>query len=148
MEIEAGRYNAEFVRKPIKPAEFLENVARCLAPCDGSGAGRASGIAGGFRVTAAGMPAAVMDVSATADCAWRLPRRVEVPHTFEIAVRASDLRLEVRACVVLPCCRAATALVCGADARVRQLRLPRRPGERSSIACRVGRVRAVSLSPC
>ena len=31
MEIEAGRYNAEFVRKPIKPAEFLENVARCLA---------------------------------------------------------------------------------------------------------------------
>ena len=46
MEIEASRYSAEFVRKPIKPAEFLENVARCLARCDASAAGRASGSRG------------------------------------------------------------------------------------------------------
>ena len=30
MEVEAGRYGAEFVRKPIRPAEFLESVARAL----------------------------------------------------------------------------------------------------------------------
>ena len=30
MEVEAGRYGAQFVRKPIKPVEFLKTVARCL----------------------------------------------------------------------------------------------------------------------
>ena len=36
MEVEAGRYGAEFVRKPIKPVEFLKTVAavsgRCPSP--------------------------------------------------------------------------------------------------------------------
>ena len=43
MELEASRYQALFVRKPIRPLEFLATVARRSPASGASGAGRESG---------------------------------------------------------------------------------------------------------
>src|SRR5258705_10044458 len=62
MEVEAGRYGAEFVRKPLKPVEFLKTVARSLGDVRRQRRWPRKRVAGGFRVTANGRPAAVVDV--------------------------------------------------------------------------------------
>ena len=62
IEVEAGRYGAEFVRKPIKPAAFLDSVARSLADVRRQRRWPRKRVVGGFRVTANGRPAAVVDV--------------------------------------------------------------------------------------
>ena len=96
MEIEASRYSAEFVRKPIKPAEFLEDrralpgrratpaplaaqARRRRLPRDGGGpAGRgASSVGyGGLR----------LELPSTAS----MP-----PQTFDVEVAGIGLQLEV-----------------------------------------------------
>ena len=62
IEIEAGRYGAEFVRKPLKTAEFLKTVTRCLGEVRRQRRWPRKRVVGGFRVTADGRPAAVVDV--------------------------------------------------------------------------------------
>jgi CheY-like chemotaxis protein len=110
--LEAGRYSADFVSKPIEPAKFLEHVARCLGSIRRERRWPRKGIAGGFRVTAAGMPAAVMDVS-YGGLRIRLPHATEVPAAFEISVAGIGLALEVHSvwAYALP---DVDGLVCGA----------------------------------
>ena len=47
IELEAHRYNAELVRKPIRPVEFQQRVNDASRRCAGSAAGRASGSSAG-----------------------------------------------------------------------------------------------------
>ena len=112
MEIEAGRYNAEFVRKPIKPAEFLENVARCLAAVRRQRRWPRKPVAGGFRVTAAGLPAAVLEVG-YGGLRLEIPSTSSMPAVFYVEVPSIDLRLEVEPVWSYPA-PGGEALVCGA----------------------------------
>ena len=63
MEIEASRYHATFVAKPIKAGEFLKTVSDMLAAVRRQRRWPRKRVVGGFRVTAAGRTAAVVDVS-------------------------------------------------------------------------------------
>jgi two-component system response regulator FlrC len=112
MELEAGRYNAEFVRKPIKPAEFLENVARLLAAIRRQRRWPRKPVAGGFRVTAAGLPAAVLEVG-YGGLRLEIPATAAMPPLFFVEVAGIDLRLEVEP-VWSYRSPAGDALVCGA----------------------------------
>jgi DNA-binding response OmpR family regulator len=94
MELEAGRYGAVFVRKPIKPKEFLAATAKALADVRRQRRWPRKRVLGGFRVTAAGRPAAVMDVSYGG-------LRLEVPgpalpSSFDVEVSGIGLHLEVQ----------------------------------------------------
>ena len=60
MDLEASRYQAIFISKPIRPAAFLETVAHCLASVRRERRWPRKRVIGGFRVTAAGKPAAVV----------------------------------------------------------------------------------------
>ncbi|MGH9409035.1 MAG: response regulator [Vicinamibacterales bacterium] len=63
IDLEAHRYNAPLVKKPIRPQEFLKLVASTLVHVRRVRRWPRKRVAGGFRVTAAGRPAAVVDVS-------------------------------------------------------------------------------------
>lgn len=94
MELEAGRYGALFVRKPIKPREFLEMVTRALAAVHRQRRWPRKRVLRGFRVMAAGRPAAVVDVSYGG-------LRLEVPgpalpSSFDVEVSGIGLHLEVQ----------------------------------------------------
>lgn len=94
MELEAGRYGATFIRKPIKPSEFLGAVGRVLANVRRSRRWPRKQVAGGFRVTAAGRAAAVVDVSYGG-------LRLEVPgpslpDSFDVEVSGIGLCLQVQ----------------------------------------------------
>jgi DNA-binding response OmpR family regulator len=94
MEIEASRYHAAFVRKPIKPAEFLKVVADSLANVRRQRRWPRKRVVGGFRVTAAGRTAAVVDVS-YGGLRLELPDRGRLPDTFDVEVAGIGLHLEV-----------------------------------------------------
>jgi DNA-binding response OmpR family regulator len=94
IELEAGRYGAAFVRKPIRPKDFLETIARTLEGVRRARRWPRKRVTGGFRVTAAGRPAAVMDVSYGG-------LRLEVsgqalPASFDVEVAGIGLHLEVQ----------------------------------------------------
>jgi CheY-like chemotaxis protein len=95
VELEAGRYNAQFVRKPIKPAEFLDSVARLLAAVRRQRRWPRKPVAGGFRVTAAGLPAAVLEVG-YGGLRLEIPATASMPPLFYVEVASIDLRLEVQ----------------------------------------------------
>ena len=63
IELEANRYHAELVRKPIRPAEFTRLVDRTLGKVRRQRRWPRKRVVGGFRVTIKGRPAAVVDVS-------------------------------------------------------------------------------------
>jgi CheY-like chemotaxis protein len=94
IEVEAGRYGAEFVRKPIKPAEFMETISRSLADVRRQRRWPRKRVVGGFRVTVNGQPAAVVDV-----CYGGL--RLEVakggplPQKFDVEIAGIGLHLPV-----------------------------------------------------
>jgi DNA-binding response OmpR family regulator len=96
IEVEAGRYGAEFVRKPIKPAAFLQTVARSLADVRRQRRWPRKRVVGGFRVTANGRPAAVVDV-----CYGGLRLEVteggQLPDAFDIEIAGIGLHLPVEA---------------------------------------------------
>jgi DNA-binding response OmpR family regulator len=112
MELEASRYNAEFIRKPIKPAEFLEHVARTLGSVRRQRRWPRKPVAGGFRVTAAGQPAAVLEVG-YGGLRLEIPATASLPQTFYVEVAGIDLRLEVQPVWSYPA-PGSDALVCGA----------------------------------
>jgi CheY-like chemotaxis protein len=112
LELEAGRYSAEFVRKPIKPAEFLENVARSLGAVRRQRRWPRKPVAGGFRVVAAGKPAAVLEVG-YGGLRLEIPATVSVPPLFYVEVASIDLQLEVEP-VWSYAAPDGQALVCGA----------------------------------
>ena len=94
MELEASRYGAEFGRKPIQPKEFLKAAARALAGIKRQRRWPRKQVVGGFRVTADGKPAAVVDV-----CYGGL--RLEIaaggalPQRFDVEVAGIGLHLQV-----------------------------------------------------
>jgi DNA-binding response OmpR family regulator len=94
MEVEARRYNAQFVRKPIKPAEFLDVVARSLASVRRQRRWPRKRVVGGFRVTADGRPAAVLEVG-YGGLRLEMPATNVLPHAFAVEVPAIGLSLEV-----------------------------------------------------
>ena len=94
IEVEAGRYGAEFVRKPIKPAEFLETVARSVADVRRQRRWPRKQVVGGFRVTANGRPAAVVDVCYDG-LRLEVPDGGKLPDTFDIEIAGIGLHLPV-----------------------------------------------------
>ena len=95
MELEARRYNAHFVRKPIKPAEFLQAVASSLGNVRRQRRWPRKQVTGGFRVTVGGTPAAVMDVG-YGGLRLQLASLVQLPSRFAIEVSGIGLNLEVQ----------------------------------------------------
>jgi hypothetical protein len=94
IELEAHRYRAELVRKPIKPAEFQAKVAKALAGVRRQRRWPRKRVVGGFRVTVGGRPAAVVDVS-YGGLRLELPDRTPLPDAFDVEVAGIGLHLEV-----------------------------------------------------
>ena len=94
MEIEAGRFGAEFVRKPIKPKEFIEAVGRALGRVHRQRRWPRKRVVGGFRVTAAGKPAAVVDVC-YGGLRLEFPSGDKLPTSFDVEVAGIGLQLQV-----------------------------------------------------
>jgi DNA-binding response OmpR family regulator len=94
LELEAGRYGAQFVRKPIKPAQFLEAVSKSLTSVRRERRWPRKQVIGGFRVLAAGYPAAVVDVC-YGGLRLELPA-TELPPYFAVEVSGIGLNLEVQ----------------------------------------------------
>jgi len=112
MEVEAGRYGAEFIKKPIRPAEFLAAVSRALHNVRRERRWPRKRIVGGFRVTAAGKPAAVVDVG-YGGLRLEIPAGQNLPRSFDVEVAGIGLHLEVESVWCHPA-HDADALVCGA----------------------------------
>jgi len=112
MELEATRYNAEFLRKPIRPDEFLDGVARALSRVRRQRRWPRKHVIGGFRVKAYGHPAAVMDVC-YGGLRLEMSASMPLPDTFDIEVSGIGLRLEVAPVWASASARAG-AVVCGA----------------------------------
>jgi DNA-binding response OmpR family regulator len=112
MELEARRYNAALVRKPIKPAEFLEAVAHSLSGVRRQRRWPRKRVVGGFRVTAAGKPAAVLDVC-YGGLRLEMPPAESVPAAFDVEVAGINLNLEVEPVWAYTAADGA-AIVCGA----------------------------------
>jgi DNA-binding NtrC family response regulator len=112
IELEAGRYGARFVKKPIKPAEFLRVIADCLTQVRRQRRWTRKRVVGGFRVVANGQPAAVVDV-----CYGGLRLVVsnvrELPQSFDVEVAGIGLHLEVGKVWAHPS-QDGEAVVCGA----------------------------------
>jgi DNA-binding response OmpR family regulator len=112
MELEASRYNATFVRKPINPREFVEKVAKCLAHVRRQRRWPRKQVAGGFRVTADGRPAAVMEVS-YGGLRLEMMAAGSLPQMFSVEVPGIGLRFDVEPVWSHPG-RQGGAFVCGA----------------------------------
>jgi CheY-like chemotaxis protein len=94
LELEASRYHALFVRKPIKPAEFLQGVARALGSVRRQRRWPRKRVVGGFRVTAAGRPAAVVDVC-YGGLRLEIASGTKLPAAFDVEVAGIGLHLQV-----------------------------------------------------
>src|SRR5918999_343587 len=94
IELEASRYQALFVKKPIRPFEFLATVASSLAGVRRQRRWPRKRVQGGFRVTAAGRPAAVVDVS-YGGLRLELPNDSHLPASFSVELSGIGLQLEV-----------------------------------------------------
>ena len=92
--IEAGRYRAAFIRKPVSPDELLGTVNRCLAAVRRQRRWSRKRVTGGFRVTANGYPAAVVDVS-YGGLRLEIPDTQDIPDALDIEVSGIGLRLPV-----------------------------------------------------
>jgi DNA-binding response OmpR family regulator len=111
LELEASRYNAQFVRKPIKPGPLLAAVQRSLGSVRRERRWPRTRVVGGFRVQAAGVAAAVVDVSYGGLC-LQIPTRQALPSTFDVEVSGIGLHLVVEPVWSLPA--TSGALLCGA----------------------------------
>jgi len=94
MELEASRYNAIFIKKPLKPGALLEAVKRSLASVRRPRRWPRTRVVGGFRVTAAGHTAAVVDVSYGGLC-LEIPTTESLPPSFDVEVSGIGLHLMV-----------------------------------------------------
>src|SRR5687767_9720399 len=111
MEFEARRYNAYFIKKPIKAAEFLNVVSRSLGGVRRQRRWPRKQVAGGFRVTAAGRPAAVLDVC-YGGLRLEIPGPDALPSSFDIELSGIGLNLEVQPVWSYPAVER-DAVVCG-----------------------------------
>lgn len=111
MQLEASRYSAQFIKKPIKSRELLDCVRRSLSSVRRERRWPRKRVLGGFRVTAAGRPAAVVDVSYGGLC-LEIPAADSLPALFDVEVSGINLHLMVEPVWSSP--RISGALVCGA----------------------------------
>jgi DNA-binding response OmpR family regulator len=111
MELEASRYSAQFLRKPIKGPELIEAVRKGLSGVRRERRWPRKRVVGGFRVTAAGRPAAVVDVSYGGLC-LQMAATDSLPSSFDVEVSGIGLHLLVEPVWSLR--RGAGALLCGA----------------------------------
>ena len=111
MQLEASRYSAQFIKKPIKSRELLDCVHRSLGTLRRERRWPRKRVLGGFRVTAAGRPAAVVDVSYGGLC-LEIPATDCMPALFDVEVSGINLHLMVEP--VWSSARIPGALVCGA----------------------------------
>ncbi len=111
MQLEASRYSAQFLKKPIKSADLLDAVRRSASSVRRERRWPRKRVLGGFRVTAAGRPAAVVDVSYGGLC-LEIPATDAVPALFDVEVSGLNLHLMVEP--VWSSGRIPGALVCGA----------------------------------
>ena len=111
MQLEASRYSARFLKKPIKSPELLDAVRRSVSMVRRERRWPRKRVLGGFRVTAAGRPAAVVDVSYGGLC-LEIPAAEAVPALFDVEVSGLNLHLMVEP--VWSSARIPGALVCGA----------------------------------
>jgi len=111
MQLEASRYSAEFLKKPVKSRELLECVRRSLSLVRRERRWPRKRVLGGFRVTAAGRPAAVVDVSYGGLC-LEIPAVDTMPALFDVEVSGINLHLMVQP--VWSTARVSGALMCGA----------------------------------
>jgi len=95
MDLEAGRYQATFVGKPVKPAAFLETVAQCLSTVRRERRWPRKRVLGGFRVTAAGKPAAVVDVS-YGGLRLEVPTGTNLAQSFHVELAGIGLQFDVQ----------------------------------------------------
>ena len=95
IDLEAHRYHAELLRKPIRPVEFLNAVNRTLAAVRRQRRWPRKRVVGGFRVTIEGRPAAVVDVS-YGRLRLELPEERSLPPAFDVEVTGIGLHLEVQ----------------------------------------------------
>jgi DNA-binding response OmpR family regulator len=94
MELEAGRYGAAFIRKPIEPGDFLAAVAKSLREVRRERRWHRKAVLGGFRVTVNGRPAAVLDVS-YGGLRIELPQGGALPSRFGVDIAGINLHLDV-----------------------------------------------------
>jgi DNA-binding response OmpR family regulator len=112
VQLEAGRYGATYVAKPIRPAEFMQTVARCLADIHRTRRSPRKRVIGGFRVSANGRPAAVVDVCYSG-LRLEMPADERLPPTLDIEIAGIGLHLEVEVVWCQPAVEGA-AVICGA----------------------------------
>jgi DNA-binding response OmpR family regulator len=112
MEVEASRYGATFVRKPLSSGSLLQTVTDCLAQVRRQRRWTRKRVIGGFRVVANGRPAAVVDVS-YGGLRLELPNSDTVPEAFDVEVAGIGLHLAVEKVWIKPSTDGAT-VVCGA----------------------------------
>ena len=91
---EASRYNARFVQKPIRPKDFLKTVDDALSTVRRRRRWPRKHVDGGFRVTADGRPAAVVDVS-YGGLRLELPDQAPLPAAFDVEMTSIGLHLAV-----------------------------------------------------
>jgi len=111
MNLEASRYQATFVGKPIRPSAFLDTVAHCLSSVRRERRWPRKRVVGGFRVTAAGKPAAVVDVS-YGGLRLEVPRGTDLAASFPIELAGIGLQLDVQTVWLGPSANGST--LCGA----------------------------------
>jgi DNA-binding response OmpR family regulator len=95
IDLEAHRYHAELIKKPIKSAEFLKTVNKTLAAVRRQRRWPRKRVVGGFRVTIDGRPAAVVDVS-YGGLRLELPDQRALPAAFDVEVTGIGLHLQVQ----------------------------------------------------
>lgn len=95
IELEAQRYHADLVRKPIKAAEFTALVNEVLSGVRRQRRWPRKRVEGGFRVTVQGRHAAVVDVS-YGGLRIAMPDTTPVTDAFEVEVTGIGLQLEVQ----------------------------------------------------
>jgi DNA-binding NtrC family response regulator len=112
IDLEAHRYRAEVVKKPIRPAAFLATVATALGSVRRQRRWPRKRVVGGFRVTIGGRSAAVVDVSYDG-LRLQLPDGAPLPDAFDVEVAGIGLHLEVQP-VWTQVAPGARGTVCGA----------------------------------
>ena len=95
IDLEAHRYHAELVRKPIKPAEFVTLVNELLSGVRRQRRWPRKRVQGGFRVFIKGRPAAVVDVS-YGGLRLEMADTMPLPDRFDVEVTGIGLQLEVQ----------------------------------------------------
>jgi DNA-binding response OmpR family regulator len=94
IELEAGRYSAIFIKKPVRSQALIDAVKLALHSVRRERRWPRTRVVGGFRVTAAGVTAAVVDVSYGGLC-LQIPAAQAVPQSFDVEVSGIGLHLVV-----------------------------------------------------